>query len=90
MALEGADATWGKFGGRDTYVGFEFDGVGQLKYGRQLVAAYDYVDWPHTNPGLGNVYDWHNAIGTGLRQIVLIILFVLILLTGMVLTSRQL
>ena len=54
---------FGAFGGRDTYVGFEFDGVGQLKYGRQLVAAYDYVDWPHTNPGLGNVFDWHNAIG---------------------------
>lgn len=52
----------GAFGGRDTYVGFEFDGFGQIKYGRQLVATYDYVDWPHTNPGLGNVFDWHNAI----------------------------
>ncbi|PSU32121.1 porin [Photobacterium lutimaris] len=55
----------GAFGGRDTYVGFEFDGIGQIKYGRQLVAAYDYVDWPHTNPGLGNVFDWHNAIDAG-------------------------
>ncbi|PSW11115.1 porin [Photobacterium rosenbergii] len=61
----GNDDGWGAFGGRDTYVGFEFDGVGQIKYGRQLVAAYDYVDWPHTNPGLGNVFDWHSAIGTG-------------------------
>ncbi|MGL5407635.1 MAG: porin, partial [Shewanella sp.] len=21
-----------------------------------------YVDWPHSNPGLGNVFDWHNDI----------------------------
>ena len=26
------------------------------------VAAYNYVDWPHSNPGLGNVFDWHNDI----------------------------
>ncbi|WP_162063316.1 porin [Vibrio taketomensis] len=52
----------GAFGGRDTWLGLEFDGVGQLKIGRQLVAAYNYVDWPHSNPGLGNVFDWHNAI----------------------------
>lgn len=58
----------GAFGGRDTYVGLEFDGFGQIKYGRQLVAAYDYVDWPHTNPGLGNVFDWHNAIGSGFQD----------------------
>lgn len=53
---------FGAFGGRDTWFGFDFDGVGQLKFGRQLVAAYNYVDWPHSNPGLGNVFDWHNTI----------------------------
>ncbi|AJR09598.1 porin [Photobacterium gaetbulicola] len=62
---EGNNDGFGAFGGRDTYVGFEFDGIGQIKYGRQLVAAYDYVDYPHTNPGLGNVFDWHNAIDAG-------------------------
>ncbi|WGW01119.1 porin [Vibrio sp. YMD68] len=52
----------GQFGARDTYIGFAFDGLGSFKFGRQLVAAYNYVDWPHSNPGLGNVFDWHNAI----------------------------
>lgn len=53
----------GYFGARDTFVGLNFDGIGSVKYGRQLVAAYNYVDWPHTNPGLGNVFDWNNDIG---------------------------
>ncbi|WP_217521307.1 porin [Vibrio metschnikovii] len=52
----------GQFGGRDTYLGLDFDGVGAVKVGRQLVSIYDYVDWPHSNPGLGNVFDWHNAL----------------------------
>ncbi|MEZ9526033.1 porin [Enterovibrio norvegicus] len=55
----------GTFGVRDTYIGLDFDGVGSFKFGRQLVAAYNYVDWPHSNPGLGNVFDWHNNIGAG-------------------------
>ncbi|MCG3885692.1 porin [Photobacterium leiognathi] len=55
----------GGFGGRDTFVGFDFNGVGSFKYGRQLVAAYNYVDWPHSNPGLGNVFDWNNDISGG-------------------------
>ncbi|WP_162045795.1 porin [Vibrio taketomensis] len=58
----------GAFGGRDTWLGLEFDGVGQVKIGRQLVAAYNYVDWPHSNPGLGNVFDWHNAIEAGYQD----------------------
>ncbi|MDF2185596.1 porin [Grimontia hollisae] len=53
----------GQLGARDTYLGLDFEGVGSFKYGRQLVAAYNYVDWPHSNPGLGNVFDWHNKIG---------------------------
>ena len=68
--IEGGDASnsggnaggTGSFGGRDTFVGLEFDGLGTVKFGRQLVAAYNYVDWPHTNPGLGNVFDWNNDI----------------------------
>lgn len=59
---EGNNDAFGAFGGRDTFVGFDFDNVGQIKIGRQLVAAYNYVDWPHSNPGLGNVFDWHNTM----------------------------
>lgn len=58
----------GQLGARDTYLGLEFDGVGQFKYGRQLVAAYNYVDWPHSNPGLGNVFDWNNDIGASFQD----------------------
>ncbi|MGL4191865.1 MAG: porin [Vibrio sp.] len=65
--IEGGDANnsakSGQFGARDTYLGLAFDGIGSFKYGRQLVAAYNYVDWPHSNPGLGNVFDWHSALG---------------------------
>lgn len=53
----------GQLGMRDTYIGLGFDNIGSIKLGRQHVAAYDYVDWPHTNPGLGNVFDWNNDIG---------------------------
>ena len=52
----------GQLGARDTFLGLDFEGVGSFKFGRQLVAAYNYVDWPHSNPGLGNVFDWNNDI----------------------------
>ncbi|MCE0556185.1 porin [Motilimonas sp. E26] len=58
----------GQLGARDTYLGLGFDGVGSIKYGRQLVAAYNYVDWPHSNPGLGNVFDWNNDINGGYQD----------------------
>lgn len=64
----GNNDAFGALGGRDTWLGLEFEGVGQLKFGRQLVAAYNYVDWPHTNPGLGNVFDWHNTIEAGYQD----------------------
>ncbi|PMN89043.1 porin [Enterovibrio norvegicus] len=58
---------WNKYhgilGGRDTYVGLDFESIGTLTFGRRTNVVYDYVDWPHTNPGLGNVFDWNNAIG---------------------------
>ncbi|MGC9401511.1 porin [Vibrio genomosp. F10 str. 9ZC157] len=70
--MEGGNANngdnTGGLGARDTYLGFDFEGVGQFKYGRQLVAAYNYVDWPHSNPGLGNVFDWNNDIGGGYQD----------------------
>ncbi|EIA3112827.1 porin [Vibrio cholerae] len=60
-----ANGSAGSFGVRDTFVGLAFDGVGSIKYGRQLVAAYNYVDWPHSNPGLGGVFDrsWAPDVG---------------------------
>ncbi|WP_086982700.1 porin [Vibrio aphrogenes] len=58
----------GQLGARDTYLGLDFDGFGSIKYGRQLVATYNYVDWPHSNPGLGNVFDWNNDIGAGFQD----------------------
>ncbi len=68
--IEGANASTGNgnLGGRDTYLGFKFDEVGTFKYGRQLVASYNYVDWPHSNPGLGNVFDWNNDIDAGFQD----------------------
>ncbi|MCD9528596.1 porin [Photobacterium carnosum] len=57
-----ANGAAGSFGVRDTYVGLAFDNIGSIKWGRQLQAAYNYVDWPHSNPGLGNVFDWNNDI----------------------------
>jgi len=58
----------GQLGARDTYIGLDFDGVGSVKFGRQLVAAYNLVDWPHSNPGLGNVFDWNNDIDAGFQD----------------------
>ncbi|MEZ9905153.1 porin [Vibrio breoganii] len=50
-------------GYRDTFVGFESDGMGQVRLGRVLTPIYELVDWPGSNPGLGDVYDWGGAIG---------------------------
>ncbi|MEX0333508.1 porin [Vibrio tubiashii] len=70
--MEGGNANngdkTGGLGARDTYLGFDFEGFGSIKYGRQLVAAYNYVDWPHSNPGLGNVFDWNNDIGVSYQD----------------------
>ncbi|MDN3613541.1 porin [Vibrio gallaecicus] len=70
--IEGGDANngakSGQLGARDTYLGLDFEDVGSFKFGRQLVAAYNYVDWPHSNPGLGNVFDWNNDIGVSYQD----------------------
>ncbi|UPQ88626.1 porin [Vibrio sinaloensis] len=58
----------GQLGARDTYLGLSFANGNTFKFGRQLVAAYNYVDWPHTNPGLGGVFDWHNDIGASYQD----------------------
>lgn len=54
----------GGLGERDTFVGFEdFDSFGQVRIGRVLTPLYEVVDWPGSNPGLGDVYDWGGLIG---------------------------
>ncbi|ENP8324115.1 chitoporin [Vibrio vulnificus] len=50
-------------GERDTFVGFESASMGQVRVGRVLTPLYEVVDWPGSNPGLGDVYDWGGAIG---------------------------
>lgn len=50
-------------GERDTFVGFEGDSLGQVRLGRVLTPMYELVDWPASNPGLGDVYDWGGTIG---------------------------
>ncbi|MBW3696310.1 porin [Vibrio sp. T187] len=50
-------------GERDTFVGFESESLGQIRLGRVLTPMYELVDWPASNPGLGDVYDWGGAIG---------------------------
>ncbi|WP_194437081.1 porin [Vibrio fluminensis] len=58
--MEGGNANngtnTGGLGARDTYLGFDWEGFGSIKYGRQLVAAYNLVD-SHTNPGTGGAFD---------------------------------
>ncbi|MGF1864548.1 porin [Enterovibrio norvegicus] len=66
-----ADSSWasdrGLLGGRDTFIGLGFD-FGNLKIGRMTHASYDIVDWPHSNPGLGNVFDWNNDLGASFQD----------------------
>ena len=68
--MEGGNANsdGGSLGMRDTFLGLDFDGVGSVKFGRQLVAAYNYVDWPHSNPGIGGVFDWNQDIGAAFED----------------------
>jgi predicted porin len=58
-AAPGAD---GKLGVRDTFVGFEGDSWGKIRVGRVLTPIYEIIDWPGSNPGLGDVYDWGYGI----------------------------
>ncbi|ROV62054.1 porin [Vibrio ponticus] len=60
----GDDGSDGKLGARDTFIGMQFD-AGKFRFGRLTTPAYDIVDWPYTNPGLGNVFDWNTDIAGG-------------------------
>ncbi|MGL4735550.1 MAG: porin [Enterovibrio sp.] len=54
----------GQLGFRDSFLGMEF-AHGKFRFGRLTTPAYDIVDWPYTNPGLGNVFDWNTDIRAG-------------------------
>ncbi|MET4694603.1 porin [Endozoicomonas lisbonensis] len=51
------------FGERDTFVGFDSERFGLVRAGRVLTPLYELVDWPGSNPGLGDVWDWGGTIG---------------------------
>lgn len=51
-------------GARDTFVGIE-GGFGKIRAGRLLTPLYETIDWPYSNPGLGNIFDWGNNIDGG-------------------------
>lgn len=53
----------GYLGERDTFVGFESTVFGKVRAGRVLTPLYELVDWPASNPGLGDVWDWGGTIG---------------------------
>ncbi|MGR5063820.1 porin [Photobacterium sp. DNB22_13_2] len=55
----------GQIGFRDTYGGFEDDRWGRVQFGRFLTPVYAIIDWPYSNPGLGNVFDWGDDIAGG-------------------------
>lgn len=56
----------GKFGVRDTFGGFEWDGIGKVRFGRMLTPLYELVDWPYSAITVGQVYDWAgDVIGGG-------------------------
>ncbi|WEM44527.1 porin (plasmid) [Photobacterium sp. DA100] len=55
----------GQLGLRDTYGGFEDESWGRVRFGRFLTPAYAIIDWPYSNPGLGNVFDWGDDIAGG-------------------------
>ncbi|CAH8216879.1 porin [Vibrio aestuarianus] len=62
-SFSGEDGGNGYLGRRDTFIGFEHDTIGQVRLGRVLTPIYELIDWPATNPGMGNVWDWGGNIG---------------------------
>ncbi|MEL6092221.1 porin [Plesiomonas shigelloides] len=47
----------GKLGARDTFIGAK-GSWGTARFGRMLTPLYELIDWPYSNPGLGQVFDW--------------------------------
>lgn len=53
----GDDGDSGKLGARDTFIGAK-GSWGTARFGRMLTPLYELIDWPYSNPGLGQVFDW--------------------------------
>lgn len=53
----GDDGSNGKLGARDTFIGAK-GSWGTARFGRMLTPLYELIDWPYSNPGLGQVFDW--------------------------------
>lgn len=53
----GDDGGNGKLGARDTFIGAK-GSWGTARFGRMLTPLYELIDWPYSNPGLGQVFDW--------------------------------
>ncbi|MFL1909178.1 porin [Plesiomonas shigelloides] len=53
----GDDGGSGKLGARDTFIGAK-GSWGTARFGRMLTPLYELIDWPYSNPGLGQVFDW--------------------------------
>lgn len=47
----------GSLGQRDTFIGAK-GSWGTARVGRMLTPLYELIDWPYSNPGLGQVFDW--------------------------------
>ena len=52
----------GYLGERDTFIGLDSTMFGLLRAGRVLSPLYELVDWPASNPGLGDVWDGGSMI----------------------------
>ena len=62
-SFAGKDGGNGYLGRRDTFVGFDSEKFGLVRAGRVLTPLYELVDWPGSNPGLGDVWDWGGLTG---------------------------
>ncbi|MGN5171588.1 porin [Aeromonas sp. 102P] len=52
----------GKLGVRDTFGGFEWEGIGKVRAGRMLTPLYEVLDWPYSSISTGKVMDWRGDI----------------------------
>ena len=62
-SFAGPDGGNGYLGRRDTFIGFDSEVFGKVRAGRVLTPLYELVDWPASNPGLGDIWDWGGTIG---------------------------
>ncbi|MGN5139531.1 porin [Aeromonas sp. 164P] len=59
------DGSGSGFGARDTFGGFEWDGIGKVRVGRMLTPLYELVDWPYSSITAAQVFDWAGDVVGG-------------------------